>query len=274
MYDPPPDPSGDVLLTSGASSSRAINGDCVRGRPVSHAAVQADEVAHASPVGRSIIDGGTEEEREALLNWYGAQRRRAAVSEPVVSSQSVFPGPSQDWSAWYRPSVRLQLSFRMARGHWMVIHQARQVVIGCVCMMPSKMLYWMGDPVMMRVYMMMSSSNVMVTPSPPGHRPQLLVSTPLYNKFVGRFPVHCFGWRRMRNVKIGQLAVADRVYVGEVVRHGNQTWVHHVVGRRGNTIRSAWPIVGGHHVGAYYIAHDCKSGTKTAVALARPHRLC
>ena len=77
--------------------------------------------------------------------------------------------------------------------------------------------------------------------------------------FAGRVPLGCFRWLRLRNVKVGQFAVAGRVHVGEVVRHVNQFFVHNVAGRRANAVRSAWPIKGSHHVGTGYHDHGCMS---------------
>ena len=70
-----------VQFTSGASSSRVINGDCGRGQ-----SVVADDGAFGAPVGRSIVDGGAAEESEALLNCCRAQRK-FAVFEPVARRQ-------------------------------------------------------------------------------------------------------------------------------------------------------------------------------------------
>ena len=230
FYDPPLDPSRGVLLSSGASSSRAINGDCVRGRPVSHVAVQADEVAYRTPVGRSIIDGVTEEEREALLNWYRAQRRRVASSESASSRQSVSPEPSRGWSAWCTPKVPFAI----------VLPTGGYSMGGDSPSTPSSDRMRIHDTIQDEEpiedptaddYSVYGDILVQHYGYPPTNGPQLFVSTPLYNKFVGRFPAH-FGRLRMRNVKVGQPACADRVYVGEVVRHGVRTWVHHVVGRQ------------------------------------------
>ena len=66
---------------------------------------------------------------------------------------------------------------------------------------------------------------------------------------------------RLRNIRARQLAIADRVHVGDVARFDEQTFVCNFGGggRPTNTVRSALPIRGAHHVGRNYHAHDCIS---------------
>ena len=103
--DPPLDPPENVLMTSGARSSRPIDGNCDRGQSVRHAAVHADEIAYRTPFGRSSIDGGIAEDSEALLSWYREQRRLAALFESASSRQSVVRESTQDLSACCTPKV-------------------------------------------------------------------------------------------------------------------------------------------------------------------------
>ena len=85
---------------------------------------------------------------------------------------------------------------------------------------------------------------------PPQGRAELFAGTPLYNKFKG-------GWPYARNVKLGQCAVADRVYIREVARFNAQTFVYIFGGRRANTVGFAAHIKGAHHVGDDYTTDDC-----------------
>lgn len=251
------------MLTSGASSSRAIDGNCSRGRSVSHAAVQADEVAYRTPVGRSIIDGGTEEKGEALLDC-GAQRRRAAPAESALSCPSVAPEPTQDLLAWCTPTVPFAIvrptggdsmggdSPSVTRSNSRRKHDAIQDE-------------WL--PCDDSDLDSLSAYDDVFVPGfgfPPQGRPELPTSTPVYNKFAGEYVQAAMGYwphgARLRNVKVGQFAVADRVHVGEVARHNNQTFVYNIGGRRADTPRSALRIEGAHHVGLDYSIDKGGSG--------------
>ena len=66
-------------------------------------------------------------------------------------------------------------------------------------------------------------------------RQQLPINTHLYNKFVGE--MFAYGFQavkhpaRLRNMRIGHPAVADRLHIGEVVRCDSNISIHNVMGR-------------------------------------------
>ena len=113
--------------------------------------------------------------------------------------------------------------------------------------------------------MMMSSSSVMVIPMVGSN--YRLAHLYISNKFVGRVPPG--GLRqarrriRLRNIKVGHLAIADRVHVGEVVRYDSRTFIHNLEGRRTNAIVSALRITGAHHVGRNYDAFGASPGSRS-----------
>ena len=93
-------------------------------------------------------------------------------------------------------------------------------------------------------------------PDWPGRQP-LPANTPMYNKFVSRITFVSIGfgigWEEgdaLRNIRTGSPAIRERLHVGEVVRHGSQTYVHNMEGCRTNTMDSSMRICkDGHHQG-------------------------
>ena len=136
----------------------------------------AGDGALSAPAGRSTIDGCTGEGSEALLHWYKAQCR-FAVFEPVSRRQPVFPEPSQEWSAWYKSSLRPQGVVRspsVGGDHPIVGRIAEYTIF-------DEELSDGGserDDIFVQRY-----------GYPLRSRPLLFVSTPLYNKCIGRVPV-------------------------------------------------------------------------------------
>lgn len=91
----------------------------------------------------------------------------------------------------------------------------------------------------------------------PNHGRQLFPSyTFLYNKFVGRVPVSGrSGFSpsiRLRNLRIGKLAIVDKLHVGEVVCFRHSTFIHNLGGRKTDTWCSALHVKHDHHFGKNY----------------------
>ena len=53
----------------------------------------------------------------------------------------------------------------------------------------------------------------------------------------------------MRNVKVGEVAIAKGLQIGTVARVGGLTYIHNLEGRMTNTTGSAFQIIGAHHFG-------------------------
>ena len=86
----------------------------------------------------------------------------------------------------------------------------------------------------------------------------------MYNKYVGgRFHTSLAATLvhgPFRNIRMGKLAIADRLHIGEVVRFQTRTFVYNLGGRVTNTYGSAVRVYGGHHEGYNYFAPGCTSG--------------
>ena len=65
---------------------------------------------------------------------------------------------------------------------------------------------------------------------------------------------------RLRNVKAGEFATADRLFVGEVVRCDSRTFIHTLDGRRANTFCSTLFISDAQYVGLNYGASGASPG--------------
>ena len=87
------------------------------------------------------------------------------------------------------------------------------------------------------------------------------VSAPLYNTFVGRMlvdgPHSIAGPIRLRNIRVGRPAVANRVHIGEVVRYDSRTCIRSLDGRRTNAFGSMLRMVSAQHVGRNRHAQGC-----------------
>ena len=96
----------------------------------------------------------------------------------------------------------------------------------------------------------------------PNNGRQLFPScTPLYNKFVGSVPATDLGSLtppvRLRNIKVGRPAVANRLHVGEVVRFEGRTFIRNLEGRIINTWCSAMGVNNCNHEGRNCYAPGC-----------------
>ena len=87
------------------------------------------------------------------------------------------------------------------------------------------------------------------------------ICTPLYNKFVGKMfarGIQAFERPiRLRNIRIGHPAVANRLHIGEVVRYESHTFIHNVEGRQIGSLGATLRIFGAHHVGESFRAPGC-----------------
>ena len=88
--------------------------------------------------------------------------------------------------------------------------------------------------------------------------------TPLYNKFVGGVLAAVFiavdgiyGSTRLRNIRVGRPAIANRLHIGEVARFEARTRIHNLEGRKTNTWCSTLRVKGGHHEGRNEFARGC-----------------
>ena len=92
---------------------------------------------------------------------------------------------------------------------------------------------------------------------------QLPISTPMYNQFAG--VVLCDGLLersgpfRLRNIKTGEPAIANRLHIGEVVRYNSNIHIHQLEGRKPNIYGSSIRISGAHHVGRNCHTPGCMS---------------
>lgn len=79
------------------------------------------------------------------------------------------------------------------------------------------------------------------------------MNTTMYKTLARKVPID--GASRLpnpiqfRNIKVGCLAIADRVHVGELVRFGTRTSIHNLGSRRTNTLASTLAVKEAHHVG-------------------------
>ena len=102
---------------------------------------------------------------------------------------------------------------------------------------------------------------------PSNGRPLLHISTPLFNKLVGKINAAgmwdvCLrrsrGWVHLRNIKIGEVAIIRTLRIGAVARVGGFTYIHNLAGRMTNTTGSAFQIYGAHHFGRDSHSPSCK----------------
>ena len=95
-----------------------------------------------------------------------------------------------------------------------------------------------------------------------GRRP-LPISTPLFNKFVGVVFAGGLsdveGLLRLRDLRVGRPAVANRLQVCDVARCGGKTYIRNLEGRRINTFCSSLRLSDAHQVGKQYHAPGCMS---------------
>lgn len=66
-----------------------------------------------------------------------------------------------------------------------------------------------------------------------------------------------FGLIRLRNIKVGRPAVANRLHIREAVRFESRTFIYNLEGRQTNTWCSTTRIKDAHHEGRNYYAPGC-----------------
>ena len=176
-----------------------------------------------------------------------------AVELRMVGRQWIEPGPiSHEWSAWCKPNIRRPVLSRSASVEVnppSVVHASGNVAVdgGDGLEYPKDQF----DDVLVQSY------------GYPGNgRQSFPPHTPLYNKFVGGVPSagFCslvFEPIRLRNIRVGRLAIAIGLHIVGVVRFETRTFIHNLGGRKTNTWCSALRVKGGHHEGRKCVAPGC-----------------
>ena len=276
LFDTFRGPLGNAQSASSSHSSRAVVDSHAHGHGQT---VAVDDGALRAPAGKSIGVDDAEQRaykeglpkvhrrldpeyhsglcRRLQLSLEIVARRARVVFESVVRRQSVSSEHvAQELSAWYKTSVRnpkeLGRSPSVDGGLPSVGRAPDDVRLDgkydC-----DESGY---DDVFVKCFDYL-----------PEGRQQLPVSTPLYSKFAGRMPIvdlrQVRGPIRLRNIRAGHLAIADRVHVGEVARCDSRTLVYNLEGRRTNTSGSALFIDGAHHVGQNYGASSAFPGSRS-----------
>ena len=163
-----------------------------------------------------------------------------------------------DWSGWYRPSVHRPVGSRASSvsvGPPSVGQELNDVAVG-----EGDEEWYLGgfgeeikqefDQTLVQCYGYPNNGRQLFPPC-----------THLYNKFAGRVPAEGFVGIptpiRLRKIKIGRPAIANRLHIGEVVRYKCRTFIHNLGGRKTNTCCSAAYVRNAHHEGRNYCAPGC-----------------
>ena len=223
-----------------------------------------EELAVCSPVARSSVV------RSSVVPNLVSYRTPVVDGVPcariemrMLGDRWVEPDPvSHEWSAWCRPNIRRPMLSRppsLDVGPPNVGNAPRSVPVGEDDRLHVGRVQYPGVEDLIKPQF----DDVLVQPyGYPNNGEQLFPScTPLYNKFVGRVPATDLGNLttpvRLRNVRIGRPAIANRLHVGEIVRFESHTLIRNLEGRKTNTWCSAMDVKDGHHVWRAYYAPNC-----------------
>ena len=188
----------------------------------------------------------------------GLCRRLLLSLEPLARRQSVSLGLVQDWSAWCKPNVRRPY-----------VGQSPSIAVGPPSVgrdiqLDERWLRSFTDHIPSVEDLVDEFDEIFVQcyGHPQNDRQQLFVCTRVCNTFLERVLVggllaagHPV---RLRNIKVGWFAAADRARIGEPARYDTRIFIHNLGGRRTNTFGSTLCISDARHVGAICRAPGCK----------------
>ena len=271
FFSVPPTIPGDFSSASSARESHVVG----NGRVGNRGHLSASGGGALSAPSRSTVDAVSVKEEFVVRSFVARSSavRSSVVSRPVsyrvlkigppieirlVGRQWVKPGLiSHEWSAWCKPNVRSQVALSQSSPVEVELSSVGHAPEDVAMDGGDRVLY-LGvgdlrhqfDDILFRSYVCF------------GNGRQFFPScSPLYDKFAGVVPASGLSGVinpiRLRNVRVGRPAIAQRLHAGEVARSEGRTFIHNLEGRKSNAWCSTMRVRSAHHEGRGYYAPSC-----------------